>query len=142
MNGTFHWLKAQTFCYATEKEDLLTETMTALLGTEELDKDISEGEHGNKTVIIQRSLEKQKEVVTLFTNLGEDVISDIIDDIDNRVDEDCTFFLRLDKQKAVEGVYAIAHHGDVIALTGKVVSHPARKEVAIGNLKTFLVGLL
>ena len=27
----FHWVRVQTFCYATEKKDLLEETMESLL---------------------------------------------------------------------------------------------------------------
>ena len=49
--------------------------------------------------------------------------------------------MRLDKQKAVTGTYEVAHHGDVIAITGKVQSHPARKEVAERVLTDFLSGL-
>ena len=60
---------------------------------------------------------------------------------DNRIDEDCVFYMRLDKQKAVTGTYEVAHHGDVIAITGKVQSHPARKEVAERVLTDFLSGL-
>ena len=57
------------------------------------------------------------------------------------VDDDCMFYIRLDKQKAVLGTYEVAHHGDVIAVTGKIQSHPARKEVAARTLSEFLAGL-
>lgn len=142
MQGTFHWIRVQAFCYATENEELLHDTFQTLIGTEEFECDISDGEHGNRTIIFSKEFEKQKEVLPLFVNLGEDMIRIIIDDIDNRIDDDCVFYLRLDKQKAVTGDYRMAHHGDVIAITGKVVSHPARKEIATKNLVTFLSSLL
>jgi len=79
------------------------------------------------------------EMKELFAEHGVDLA--ILEDIEDRIDEDCVFYMRLDKQKAVQGVYEPAHHGDVIAITGKVQSHPARKEVAVRNLKEFLTGL-
>ena len=138
MQGAFHWLRVQTFCYATEDEELIHDTMEELLDTDEFDCDIAESEHGNRLIILQHELTKQKEFVALFSKFGEDVIGSLIDDADKKIDDDCTFYMRLDKQKAVQGEYRIAHHGDVISITGKVVSHPARKEIATSNFSEFL----
>lgn len=138
MQVTFHWLRVQIFCYATENPELISETMEALLGTSDFDREISVSEHGNEIMIFSCRMTKQKEFKALFSRLGDEVIDDIKGDIENRVDEDCTFYIRLDKQEAVQGRYRIAHHGDVIAITGKVQSHPARKEVAVRNMLEFL----
>ncbi len=140
-NVTFHWMRVQTFCYATEKKDLLEETMEILLGdADEFSEDESEGEHGNTLTILEAKLSHQRQYRVLFTNLGQSIREWIVEDIENRVDDDCVFYIRLDKQKAVQGEYVPAHHGDVIAITGKVQSHPARKEVAVRNMKEFLTG--
>ena len=77
-----------------------------------------------------------------FSKLGANIRDAIVEDIDNRIDEDCVFYIRLDKQKAVQGIYDIAHHGDVISITGKVQSHPARKDVATRNMLAFLEGIV
>ena len=134
-------MRVQTFCYATEKRELLEETMTELLGTDEFQEDISEGEHGNIMTILETRLTKQREFNSLFKKLGPEICQWILDDIDNRIDEDCVFYMRLDKQKAVQGIYEVAHHGDVVAITGKVQSHPARKDVAVRVMSDFLTGL-
>ena len=141
MQVTFHWVRVQTFCYATEKRELLEETMTELLGTDEFQEDISEGEHGNIMTILETRLTKQREFNSLFKKLGPEICQWILDDIDNRIDEECVFYMRLDKQKAVQGIYEVAHHGDVVAITGKVQSHPARKDVAVRVMSDFLTGL-
>ena len=141
MQVTFHWVRVQTFCYATEKRELLEETMAELLGTDEFQEDISEGEHGNIMTILETRLTKQREFNSLFKKLGPEICQWILDDIDNRIDEDCVFYMRLDKQKAVQGIYEVAHHGDVVAITGKVQSHPARKDVAVRVMSDFLTGL-
>ena len=122
---TFHWIRVQTFCYATERKELLEEVMEELLGDAEYSEELTESEQYRE----------------LFERLGPDIRSWILEDMDNRVDDDCMFYIRLDKQKAVLGTYEVAHHGDVIAVTGKIQSHPARKEVAARTLSEFLVGL-
>ena len=141
MSVSFHWIRVQTFCYATEKKDLLEETMQNLLGTDELEEDVSESEHGNCMTIIEKRLTHQKEFTTLFRNIGKDICDWIVEDIDNRVDEDCVFYLRLDKQAAVQERYEVAHHGDVIAVTGKLQAHPAKKEAAVRTMLEFLNNL-
>lgn len=141
MQVVFHWVRVQTFCYATEKRELLEETMTELLGTDEFEEEISEGEHGNVMTILESRLTKQREFNVLFRKLGPEICGWIVEDIDNRIDDDCVFYIRLDKQKAVQGIYEVAHHGDVIAITGKVQAHPAKKEVAVRTLGEFLTGL-
>ena len=127
---TFHWIRVQTFCYATERKELLEEVMEELLGEAEYSEEPTESEHGNIMTILEARLTKQRQYRDLFTALGPEIRKWIVDDIDNRVDEDCVFYMRLDKQRAVQGSYEVAHHGDVIAIPGTVQSHPARKAVA------------
>ena len=138
MQATFHWLRIETFCYATEKEDLVSQTFRDLVGTDEFQTDVSESEHGNQMLIMQHMVTKQKEMDEIFARLGKELLQDLMDDLENRIDEDCVFYTRLDKQKAVQGIYAVAHHGDVISITGKVASNPAKKEVAMRNMTEFL----
>ncbi|AGI48047.1 putative exosome subunit [Thermoplasmatales archaeon BRNA1] len=141
MQATFHWLRVETFCYATEKEDLVAETFASVSGTDEFRTDISESEHGNQMLILQAMMTKQREQDAVFVNLGQKLTGEISEKAEDMVDDDCVFYLRLDKQKAVCGEYAIAHHGDVISVTGKIASNPARKEIAVENLRKFLGGL-
>ena len=138
-NSAFHWIRVQTFCYATERKELLEETMENLLGeADEYSEDESVGEHDNVMTILEARLTHQRQYRKLFTDLGPEIRAWIVSDLDNRIDEDCVFYIRLDKQKAVQGIYEPAHHGDVIAITGKVQAHPARKEVAARVLSEFL----
>lgn len=138
---TFHWIRVQTFCYATERKELLEEVMEELLGDAEYSEEPTESEHGNTMTILEARLTKQKQFVQLFERLDPEIRKWIIDDMDNRVDEDCVFYMRLDKQAAVLERYEVAHHGDVISITGKVQSHPARKEIAARILTEFLAGM-
>jgi len=135
---TFHWVRVQTFCYATERQDLIEDTLKELLGDIEFEEEITESEHGNTMMILETRITKQREFTELFSKLSDEVLDHILEDIDNRVDDDDMFYLRLDKQKAVQGVYEIAHHGDVISIFGKVQAHPAKKDVAMRVLSDFI----
>jgi hypothetical protein len=141
MQVTFHWVRVQTFCYATERQDLIEDTLKELLGDIEFEEEITESEHGNTMMILETRITKQREFNDLFAKLGDDILDYLAEDIDNRVDEDDMFYLRLDKQKAVQGIYEVAHHGDVISIFGKIQAHPAKKEVAIKVLEEFLQGI-
>ena len=58
------------------------------------------------------------------------------------MDDDCVFYVRLDKQKAVCGEYAITHGGDVISITAKIMAHPAKKEVALKVITDYINQML
>jgi hypothetical protein len=137
----FHWVRIQTFCYATERQDLIEDTLRELLGEIEFEEEVTESEHGNTMMILEARITKQKEFTSLFSKLPKEILDFIVEDADNRVDEDDMFYIRLDKQKAVQGVYEVAHHGDVISIFGKIQAHPARKDVAIEVLKDFITHL-
>ena len=138
MPGVFHWVRIMMFCYATEDQEKLHDVMAKISGTMDFGAEISDGHHGNQMVILSAELKNDRECRELFGRLGKDVISYLLNDPENRVDEDCVLYLRVDKQAAVLDRYEVAHHGDVISITGKIVSHPARKEIAVGNMRRFL----
>ena len=145
MASTFHWVKVKAVCYATEDEDLIHDVMMQLTGIEDeesFDVDISEGLHGNPITVIDANLSHNKEYERLFRNIGEGPLRIVLDEIEQRVDDDCILYLRLDKQKAVQGIYEISHSGDVISVTAKIVAHPAKKEIAVKNAKEYLTRML
>jgi RNA binding exosome subunit len=142
MTGAFHWIKVRLVCYATEREELLRELMSNLLPGGEMVITKAEGHHGNPMIVMEMELTKSREFKELFHNLGKGIIKDLKEDLERRVDDDCTLYFRLDKQDAVRGEHTIVIHGDVISVAAKIVSHPARKDIAVSNLDRFLQGCL
>jgi RNA binding exosome subunit len=140
MQGAFHWLRVQVFCYATENDDAIRNAIAELVGDEFIE-DVVESEHGNRLLVFSKELTKQREFVPLFRKLGKKISEDIIHGIEDRIDDECTLYVRLDKQRIIDGDYRIVHHGDVLSITGKVTAHPAKKEVAVKNLTEFLNSL-
>lgn len=141
MQAPFHWLRIETFVYATENEELLAETFASLACTEEYRTDVSESEHGNTMRILQHICTHTKEQNAVMLRLGREIAQQIVDDAESMVDDDCIMYLRLDKQKAVLGEMEIAHHGDVFAITGKIASNPARHHIAVANIRDLLTSL-
>lgn len=138
MKLAFRWIKSRVMIYSTEDEELVTGMFEELVGTDEYERDIAEGELGNETLILEANLSRRRDIDGLFDRLGEDVIRWILDEIEERIDEDCSFFFRLDKQKAVTGEYVIGSGGDVVSFICKVASYPAKRELAIDVLKKYL----
>ncbi|MDX1746210.1 MAG: RNA-binding domain-containing protein, partial [Halobacteriales archaeon] len=56
----------------------------------------------------------------------------ILAELDQRIDEDCSFFLRLDKQAAFQDRVEL---GEGITLRAKVEAYPAKREAAIENAR-------
>ena len=101
MASTFHWVKVKAVCYATEDEDLIHDVMMQLTGIEDeesFDVDISEGLHGNPITVIDANLSHNKEYERLFRNIGEGPLKSVLEEIEDRVDDDCILYMRLDKQ--------------------------------------------
>lgn len=141
MQGTFHWFRVNVFCYATENEELIRDAMAELLGTDEFECDTADSEHGNRILVFSGEFSKQKEITPIFLKLGKELTGGLKSRLEQMVDDDCVFYLRLDKQELVQGRYKAAHHGDVLSITGKVVSHPAKKEIAVEKMTEFLNSL-
>ena len=138
MAAVFHWLKVRMFCYATEDEEKLHLVMKNISGTGDFHAEMSDGHHGNAMTILTADLKGNAECRELFVRLGKNVIETILESLEDRIDDDCTFRVRLDKQAAVSEIYETADHGDVVSITCKIASHPARKDIAETNMRTFL----
>jgi hypothetical protein len=141
MKPAFVWVKSRVMIYSTEDADRISNMFAELTGTDEYTEEIAEGELGNITRILEVSLTKKKDIDGLFERLGEDVINWISNEIEERIDEDCSFFFRLDKQDAMSGKYRIGAGGDVISFICKVASYPAKRELAIDVLKDYFNSL-
>ena len=93
-------LHFRTFVHESEDEQKVIEAMHFATGLEEFDRDTTEGHHGNKIVILEGHIKDKKAVKAFFKRMSKEDIQVLLDTLENRVDEECFIFLRLDKQKA------------------------------------------
>ena len=130
----FHYVDLRAFCYATEDEKRVAEALRTYLPEEcELQRAESEGHYGDRIVVLSARVENADDVRHVLSQVAS--LSDIDDvraELDDRVDDNCSFFLTLDKQAAFGGDVV---RGDGITLRAKVEAYPAKKEAAVENAR-------
>jgi RNA binding exosome subunit len=136
----FHYIDLRAFCYATEQERRVAEALGTYLPEDvEIERALSEGHHGDRIVVLSARVERADEMRHVLGRVADLAdIETVIDELGDRVDENCAFFLTLDKQAAFNGR---AERGDGITLRSKVEAYPARKESAVENAREALEAL-
>ncbi len=133
----FHYIDLRTFCYATEDEKRVEDAIRNLLPDEfELDRVENKGHHSDRIIILSARVELADDMRYVLERLSElDDIDTIIGELDERIDDNCSFFLRLDKQQAFKNSIEI---GNGITLRAKVEAYPAKHAAAVENAETAL----
>ena len=130
----FHYIDLRTFCYATEDQERVAEALRHFLPEEfELDRAENTGHHGDRIIILSTRVENADEMRVVLDRLAElESIDRVLEELDERVDDNCSFFLRLDKQAAFNGKVRL---GEGITLRAKVEAYPAKHEKAVANAR-------
>lgn len=135
----FHYIDVRAFSYATEDDRRVEDALRLFLPDEfEIDRTVSEGHHGDRILVLSARVENASGIRTVFERIGEladDEFDRIERELDERVTENCEFFLTLDKQAAFNGTVAL---GDGITVRGKVEAYPAKKAHALENVEETL----
>ena len=133
----FHYVDLRTFCYATEDEKRVEAALRTYLPEDyPVERAESEGHYGDRIVVLSARVENADEIRHVLSQVAS--LSDIDAvraELDDRVDENCSFFLTLDKQSAFRGDVV---RGDGITLRAKVEAYPAKRENAIANARELL----
>ncbi|WP_224336933.1 RNA-binding protein [Haloprofundus halobius] len=130
----FHYIDLRSFCYATEDEKRVEEALRTFLPEEfELERVENTGYHGDRIVILSTRVEKADDLRHVLSRLSElDELDRLLAELDDRVDDNCSFFVRLDKQAAFKGDVRL---GEGITLRAKVEAYPAKRETAVENAR-------
>ncbi len=133
----FHYIDLRTFCYATEDEKRVEDALRAFLPEEfELDRMENTGHHGDRIVVLSARVETADEMRYILDRLAElEEIDRILEELNERVDDNCSFFLRLNKQAAFKNEVEL---GAGITLRAKVEAYPAKHETAVENAREAL----
>ncbi|MFB6161183.1 MAG: RNA-binding protein [Haloferacaceae archaeon] len=137
----FHYVDLRTFSYATEDLKRVEAALRTLLPEDvPVERTESEGHHGDRIVVLSARVENADDVRYVLARLAEaDDADRVLDEIDERVDESCSLFLRLDKQAAFGGDVRL---GEGITLRAKVEAYPAKREAAVENARDALTELV
>lgn len=132
----FHYLDLRTFCYATEDEPRVERALRTVLPPEtEVDRVVSTGHHSDRILVLSARVETADDMRYVLDRLQRmGGFEHMLEALPDRVDENCSFFVRLDKQRAYHGESAL---GAGIQVRGKVEAYPASKTGAIDNLESY-----
>jgi len=130
----FHYVDLRTFRYATEDEKRVEAALRTYLPEEcDVDRQVTAGHHGDRIVVLSTRLENADDVRYVLGRLADLPEYDaFVDELDERVSEDCSLYLTLDKQAAFGGE---VRQGDGITLRAKVEAYPAKRESAVENAR-------
>jgi len=129
-----HYVDLRTFCYVTEDEERVERALRSFLPEEtEIERETLEGHHGDRIVALSVRLENADDVRVVLDRVnGMEEIDAVRSELDERVNENCAFFLQFDKQAAYRGE---ARLGEGITFRAKVEAYPAKKAAAVENVR-------
>jgi len=135
-----HYVDLRTFCYATEDDQRVETALRTFLPEDaEIERMESTGHHGDRILVLSARVERADEMRHVLDRIAElDDIETVIDELGERVDDNCAFYLTLDKQAAYGGEI---RRGDGITFRSKVEAYPAKKEKAIANARELFESL-
>ena len=133
----FHYVDLRAFSYATEDVKRVEQALYALLPEDvELERNENVGHHGDRIVVLSARVETADEMRHVLDRLSElDDLDRVLDELDDRIDDNCALFLRLDKQAAFRDEVRL---GPGITVRTKVEAYPAKKEKAVENARETL----
>lgn len=137
MSVPFHYLDLRAFCYGTESEDRVKAALRTLLPEDaQIERTSSEGHHGDTIVVFSTRIERADDIRTVLSRLDDASVTEtILAELDDRLDDNNSLFVHLDKQAAYRGEVRL---GGGISLRGKVEAYPATREAAIENVREAL----
>jgi RNA binding exosome subunit len=133
----FHYVDLRAFSYATEDEKRVEDALRTFLPEDaELDRVENVGHHGDRIVVLSARIENADGMRHVLDALaGLDDVDRVIDELDQRVDDNCALFLRVDKQAAFRGEVRL---GPGITVRAKVEAYPAKQAAAVENARETL----
>ena len=127
-----HYIDLRAFVYATEAEDRVEAALRTLLPEEfGIDRARTEGHHGDPITVLSARVETADDLRTVLGHL--ETLPDaereqLREELDQRIDENVSLYVSLDKQAAYDGTVRL---GDGITLRGKVEAYPAKRSNAL-----------
>ncbi|MFB6361196.1 MAG: RNA-binding protein [Halobacteriales archaeon] len=134
-----HYVDLRAFCYATEDEPRVKRAVRTYLPEDTpIEREESTGHHGDRIVVLSARVDTADEIRHVLENVRAVAeFEAVLEELDDRVDDNCSFHLSLDKQAAYQGE---CRRGSGLQLRAKVEAYPAKRPAAIQNARLALAG--
>lgn len=131
MNVALPSMHGRILCHATERLERVERALREVFGDSELEVRRTIGHHGNEIVVVEAVTSSMDLVTRLFSRLPTAELEAVVATLEDRIDDSCNLFVRLDKQCAFKGKVRLAGNDDVVAIRIKVRAFPAKKASAM-----------
>ena len=142
MKRAFISVHVRAFSHATEDLEKVLMAVRNVAGDVDLESKKTEGHHGNPLIVIEGSSTGSDSAEKLLARLNDHDLREIADTAEQRIDDSCNLFLRLDKQRAYAGEPALTGSDDAVSVRIKVSAFPARAETAVLIVGEYIADLL
>ena len=132
-----HYIDLRAFAYETEDEARVEAALRTFLPEEfALERGESRGHHGDRIVVRSARVERADDIRHVLAQIADAPEYDrIFEELDDRITDNCEFFLRFDKQVAFRGEVRL---GEGITVRAKVEAYPAKRAAALENAREAL----
>ena len=131
-----HNIKFRVFVYENEDVQELSQAILNILPEAEIDAEEAEGLTDDKIIILSGVVSKKRYTKAFFNTLLESSdLEKLNDDLERKIDEKGNWFLRFDKEDAIDEKLTIKDSGDSIHLKIKIAAYPAKKEIAVNKVR-------
>ena len=131
-----HNIKFRAFVYENESIDEITQSILNILPEADIEAEEAEGLLEDKIIILSGVLSKKRYTKTFFKTLLDSVdLEKLNDDLELKIDEKGNWFLRFDKDDALDEKWTILDKGDAIHLKVKIAAFPAKKQIAVDKVR-------
>lgn len=129
-----HYITFRASVHATESDDRVKSALSVFLFENKINETKTEGHFGNPIKLLDgriRGKDCTRFIDNLRSGLSESEFEKLKNEICDRIDDDCCFHIRFDKQAAFKGNIRLAMSSDVISARIKLKSYPANFEKAL-----------
>ena len=131
----------RAFVAATEDEGRVRESLGIFVPLDRISEIPAEGHFGNEIKILDATL-KKREAGAFFQILREQLPKEDLvrlrREMDQRLEGESHFHLRLDKQAAYKGLVKLTDSADAVDVSALVKTYPSRREEALRILREIL----
>ncbi|MEF8775097.1 MAG: RNA-binding protein [Haloarculaceae archaeon] len=132
----FHYVELRAFAHPTEDDDTVLRALRTLFPEDiKIEGTVTESHHGAPILVLSARVENADDVRAILGRLGELPTTErqtVLEELEERVDEDNNLYLSLSKQAAAVGDVEL---GDGITFRAKIEAYPAKHAAAVENAR-------
>lgn len=131
-----HNIKFRAFVYKNESVDEISQAILNLLPEAEIEAEEAEGLLEDKILILTGVVSKKRYTKDFFNKLLQSTdLEKLNNDLEQKMDEKGDWFLRFDKNDALDEKLTVLDKGDSIHLKVKIAAFPAKKQIAVDKVR-------